>query len=293
MNRLLTILIGLSVLFTSTSCNNDKRLMKKFIYRMNAHEVNAASKYIYDADHAGLYLFNSAIYAKSPNTLFKIKGQQKSVVNGQPCVIVTLECLNMSGFFEDYMSKHGFLTEDNLLVDTIFIRETDDGKRLSFNWMTIKGESLKLASIADPEKVKQLNIRSGPGTNYAVIGKLDETGKIVIDEYSQNTEWVKCYILDQQCNIKEGFISSGFIKSENRAFFSLGIFGNLGLIVALIILVIIGLPLFFIRSIFEAFGELPVAGVLICVGLVLALLFALYQLLENILFELFLINLPW
>ncbi|MDR2041902.1 MAG: hypothetical protein LBP98_06235 [Tannerella sp.] len=54
------------------SCSNDGRLVKKFINRINAKEVNAASKYIYPADHASLYFFNEEVLEKTPNLLLKI-----------------------------------------------------------------------------------------------------------------------------------------------------------------------------------------------------------------------------
>jgi hypothetical protein len=259
---------------------------------MNAHEVNAASKYIYPADHASLYLFNEEIYSKSPNTLFKIKEKQRTLIDGQQCIIVKLECANASQFFQNYMSNLGLLQNNNILVDTIFIRETDKGKCLTFDWAKIAGENLRLATIAD-ENVTEVNIRSGTGKDYPAIGKFNKAQKIIIDEYSTDPEWVQCYTIDNQCNVVHGFINRTFLKSADSLFFQLRIFDSLGVLVALVVLVIIGLPLFFLRGIFSAISSLPVAGVVICVGLILGLLYSIYQLLENILFELFLINLPY
>jgi len=154
---------------------------------MNAHEVNAASKYIYPGNHPCLYLFNEAVYSKSPNMLFKIQEQQSINVNGQKGVVVKLQCNNSSQFFQDYMMNLGMLNGNDILVDTIFIRETNKGKYLSFDWVKINGENLTLALIADTT-INQINIHSGEGANYPVVGKLNKAKKIVIDEYTHNPE---------------------------------------------------------------------------------------------------------
>jgi len=258
---------------------------------MNAKEVNAASKYIYPADHAALYFYNEEVYSKSPNTLFKIRENKKSIVDGQQCVIVQLECINTSQFFQNYMSNLGLL-DNNMIVDTIYIRQTDKRKCISFDWAKIKGENLKLAAI--PQHVEgEVNIRLGAGENYQVIDKLGKNKKIVIDEYSEHPDWVKCFTIDHQCNTIEGYINNKYIASQDSLFFPLGIFDSMGVVLAMIVLVIVGFPLMFLRGIISAFSSIPGAGIILCVGLILGLIYVIYQLLENILFELFLINLPY
>lgn len=259
---------------------------------MNAHEVNAASKYIYPADHPGLYLYNEEVYSKSPNTVLKILEQKKGFSDGQKCVFVKLECINTSQYFRNYMSNLGLLYNNSIIFDTILIRETDEGEKLTFNWSKIRGESLKLAAIADTA-IRQIDIYSGAGTNYPVVGRLYKTKKIVIDDYSNNPEWKKCYTVDEQCNTIEGFINKRYLKSEDFIFFHLSIFESLGVIVALVVLIILVIPLFYLKSIINIFSNLSIVGVVICIGLILGLLYVIYQLLENILFELFLINLPY
>lgn len=293
MKKLLSKLLLVSlILFCLYSCNGNERLVTKFMKRMNAHEVNAASKYIYPGDHVGLYFFDEEIYSKSPNTLFKIKEKQSMQIDRQQCVIVQLECLNVSPFFQNYMSNLGLLQDGNIIVDTIYIRETDDGKHLSFDWAKLNGENLKLATISDTTVV-QMDIRSGPGKKYPVVGKLNKSTKTVINEYSDNPEWVQSYTVDEQCNIVEGFIRKDNLKSEDSSFFKLSIFNSLGILVCILILVVIAFPLIYMGSIFSLFSSLGIPGILLCVGLILGLLYAFYQLLENVLFELFLINLPY
>ena len=288
---LFIILTALSV----SSCNTDTRLVKKFIYRMNAGEVKSASKYIYPADQPSLYLFNEAIFAKSPNILFEITELRKGTANGHRCVVAKFEVLNMTEYFKNYMTREGFLHEGNMLADTFYIRKTDAGKSLSFNWVPIRGERLKLASISDPENVKRLNIRAGAGENFQVLAQIVAAGKIIIDDdqhSSHHEAWAKCYFMDAQNNIGEGYVSRSFLKAEYSPFFKLGFFGKFGVLISLIVLVIVAVPLLFVGAIVEAFDGAPVVGIVLIVGIILGALYSIYNLLENILFEMFLINLP-
>ena len=117
--------------------------------------------------------------------------------------------------------------------------------------------------------------------------------KIVIDESSDDPDWVRCFTVDFTCNIVQGFIRKSPALVENSLFFSLGIFDGLGLLVALIVLVVVAIPILFIGNVAMAIKSIPVVGIFLCVGIILGLLYTVYRLLENILFELFLINLPW
>ena len=74
----------------------------------------------------------------------------------------------------------------------------------------------------------------------------------------------------------------------------MGIFDSMGLILALIIIIVIAVPVYFLGSIAQSILSLnPLLGVVICIGLILGVLYVIYQLLEKILFELFIINLPY
>ena len=117
MNRTLHLLLLLLALLCLSSCNGDRRMVKKFIYRMNAHKVNAASKYIYQGDYIRLYIFNKEVYAKSPNMMFKIIERKKGFVDGQKCVFVKLQCENSTPYFIDHMENLGLLHPDDIIID--------------------------------------------------------------------------------------------------------------------------------------------------------------------------------
>jgi hypothetical protein len=265
---------------------------------MNAREVNAASKYIYPADHASLYFFNEEVLKKTPNLFLKIIEKKDITVNdGQKGVAVKIECKNVSQFFVNYMTNLNMLDSSNCIVDTIIVKETGKGDKITFGWAKIQGENLYLANIQHPENTTSpppsLNIHSSESAKSNVIGKLTIDKNIVIDEYSENPNWVQCFTINHKCDIVQGYIKKSPVLERNALFFSLGIFDGLSLLIAVIILVIIAFPFVYIRSIIEMLWDMPTVGILVCIGLILGLIYTVYQLLENILFELFLINLPY
>jgi len=280
------------------SCSNDGRMVKKFIKRVNAKEVNAASKYVYPADHASLYFFNKEVLEKTPNLLLKLTEKENVMVNGQKGVAVKIQCKNVSQFFVNYMQNLNMLDENNCIVDTILIKETEKGDKITFRWAKIQGENLYLASIREDQeniqtKITSLNIRSGKSEKSEIIGKLEMNNKIVIDEYSEDPDWVQCFTIDRLCNIVQGYIKKSPALKRDSLFFSLGVFDGLSLLVAVIVLVVIAFPLLYIGSLVDMLFSRGIGGMIICIALILGLIYTVYQLLENILFELFLINLPY
>jgi hypothetical protein len=285
-------------LFCICSCGNDGRLVKKFVERMNDKEINAASKYVYPGDHANLYFFNEEVLSKTPNLLMKIVDKKDVTIDGQKGIVVKIECKNVSRFFVNYMQNLNMIDGNNCIADTIFIKETRDGNKITFDWAKIQGENLYLANIRENQeqlqhKISSLNIRAGESENSDIIGNLPMNKKIVIDEYSENPDWVQCFTIDHTCRIVQGHIKKSPALVKNSLFFNLGIFDGLSLLVAMIILVVIAFPVFYIGSIVRSLMGRGCIGVIVCVALIFGLIYVLYQLLENILFELFLINLPY
>ena len=291
-NPLKWLAIGLC-LVCLCSCSNDGRLVKKFVKRVNAREVNAASKYVYPADHASLYFFNEEVLEKTPNLLLKLKDKENITINGQKGVVVKIECKNVSQFFVNYMQNLNLLDDNNCIIDTIIIKETEKGERITFDWAKIKGENLYLANLNKEDSRTSLNIRSDKSEKSDIIGSLTKEQKIVIDEYSEDPNWVQCFTIDHKCDIVQGHIKKTPGLEKNLLFFSLGIFEGFSLLIAVIILVVIAFPIIFINTIINALWKIPGGGIFLCVGLILGLIYTIYQLLENILFELFLINLPY
>jgi len=104
---------------------------------------------------------------------------------------------------------------------------------------------------------------------------------------------VQCFTIDHTCNIVQGYIKKNPALTKDSLFFSLGIFDGLSVIIALVVLIAILVPIFLLRGVIGAIFGFGIPGVLFGIALILFLIYAIYQLLENILFELFLINLPY
>ena len=284
------ILFLLCVVLACSSCSNDGRMIKKFLSRMNAREFNAASLYIYPGDYAKLSLYTDVL-EKNPDTFLKLANKQNVKINGIKGVVVEFQCLNDTPYYRNYMKSIGLWNPSGVIKDTIFIRETSKGDKLSFDWASIEGENIKLASIRD-ETINSMNIRSGMGTKYPVVGQLDYGNSVIIDDYSENPEWVKCFTIDELCKPVNGYIYRNSL-AINQEFFPLNIFDSMGLLVAVIIVVVLGFIVVYGHAIIGALFGIPIVGWLLGAGLILGLLYTIYQLIEKILFELFIINLPF
>lgn len=104
------------------------------------------------------------------------------------------------------------------------MRETVKGPKMSFNWASIAGENLELATITETSsgQEKKVNIRLGKGTNYPVLYQVKSGDKLVIDSYSENPEWVHCFTVDDVCNTIDGYIIRSAVSSVDSEFFPLG-----------------------------------------------------------------------
>ena len=206
LHLLKVILLITSAIFVS-SCTEDGRKIQKFISRVNAGEINAASKYIYPGDYAKLQLYKE-ILNKTPNLYMKMVDKENITVNSIEAVKVRIEIRNPSQYYLNYMTRINKLDHTGHIVDTIYMRETAKGPKMSFNWASIAGENLELATITETSsgQEKKVNIRSGKGTNYPVLYQVKSGDKLIIDSYSENPEWVHCFTVDDVCNTIDGYI---------------------------------------------------------------------------------------
>ena len=280
------------ILITLSGCNGNERKVKKLFKRINAREANKASSYIYPEDQAYLYVFNHQFLIQDEIMNFEITQMENGIKDSEPFVSLKLKCNNCSDNLKKYFSKRG-LTIDDLIVDTIWIKKVNESKFLTFPWKWDTkqiSKDLKLAKVTS----ETLNIRSGPGQNYSISGKLKEYDKVLFDKNTEKDSWLKCFTFDEKGNVNPGYISSNLIQIEEISFFKIGLFGKLGLLVASIIalvVVIVVIPLM-LTTIFRSAEDNWTLG-LILFGVLIGILFLTYQIIENVLFELFLINLPF
>ena len=236
-----------------------------------------------------LAFFANEVRKKAPNAFVEIEECEAE----DEYVVATLRWKNVNDLLRNYFSHIGKpLSADGVLVDTLSVRETVDGKCFSFDWGSpeLDTERLKLASISE-ENVERMNIRSGAGTGYRIIGKLEKNEDIIIEDNGNG--WSRCYRVNDKGEMAPGYIYTANMSIKDSAFFNLGIFDSMGLLVALIVIVVICVPLFLLRGVFEAVMQSGCVGMGAAVAIVLVVLYVIYQLVEKILFELFIINLPY
>ena len=284
------ILLGL-MMISFSSCTNysNERSLKKFISRFNMKEYASASTYIYPDDKLQLAFFANEVRKKAPNAFVKID----YCTAKDDEVIATLKWVNANDFLRNYFANIGKkLNAEDAFVDKIKVKETVNGPRLVFNWGCpfINSEKLKLARITF-ENVERMNIRSGAGKDYSVIGNLARGDDILIDN-SENG-WSRCYQVDDEGQVQVGYIYTKDMLITESAFFSLGIFESMSLLVAVIIIVVICFPLIYLQAIVEAIKLLGCSSMFFAVILIMGFIYVFYHLLEKILFELFIINLPY
>lgn len=275
-------------LCSCTSLNNDRRL-KKFVSRFNAEEYACASTYIFPDDRMHLAFFANEVRKKVPNAFVEIEDSETK----DGYLVAKLKWKNANEFLRSYFANIGKpLSETDVLIDTIRVKETLDGDCFSFDWGSpdLNTEKMKMASITE-ENVERMNIRAGAGTGSRIIGKLEKGDNILIEDDGKG--WSRCYQVNNESKVQAGYIYTANMSVKESAFFSLGIFDSMSLLVALIIIVAICVPLFFLRGVVESIMNSGCVGMSACVLLLLCLIYVIYQLIEKVLFELFIINLPY
>lgn len=283
----LLVVVLISLYFSSTTVTNNRRL-KKFVSRFNAGEYACASTYIYPDDRMRLAFFANEVRNKVPHAFVEIEDCKSENNN----VVATLKWKNANDFLRIYFANIGKpLGKGDILFDTLKIRETLDGECFSFDWGSPKlnTEKLRLASIS-AEDVEWMNIRTDSSTNSQIIGKLGKGNDILIE--AEGNDWSRCYIVNNS-QIQTGYIYTGYLSVKESAFSSLSIFDSMSLLVAMIVIVVICVPLYLLRGAVESIMMSGCTGMASAVILVIILLYVIYQLIEKILFELFIINLPY
>ncbi|GEM_PF-527543 len=279
------------LLILLTSCSNNERLVKKFIVRLNAREATKASKYIYPEDEAKLYVFSKLFLEQNDVMSLDIVELNQGKDELGEFVDIKLTCNNCDDNIYQYFKHIGVLYGDTI-IDRFRIRTLHDSKVINFSW---KWNTDKLPQVLMNAKITSdvLNVRKGPGTNYGIITKLKSGNKIVIDKATTNSSWLKCFLFDKNGEITRGYIASEFATIEDISFFKIGMFGKIGLLLGAIIgvvvvIVIIPLMLTTIFRTAEDNWEIAIVLFLLLAGIVALA----YSIIESVLFELFLINLP-
>lgn len=274
------------------SCNSRERMVKKFFKRVNANEVNAASKYVWPEDYNKLYVFNKRFLENNPLTNFEIievdENEDKNIVTAK------IQLLNAKQELVNYFDSSGLVKSNNEYILNFEIRKANENEYISLPFESdstiLPLKHLKLSSV----KTEMLNLRNGPGINYKVQGNLKQYDEILIDNSYVNQDWRRGFVINENSNVTTVYLSSKFTDLNEISFFSLGYFAKLSFITLFLIGVIVCIiiyPLILVGC-FSSAGEAPMFALILFL-LIIGSLFFTYQLFENFLFELFLINIPY
>ena len=272
--------IATIVALLCSACSYDGRKIDKLIDRINYDEAELASKYVYPGDHASLFLFENEAMCLAPNlemTILKKKNYKDA--NKDKFVIVTIECKNTTQFFEDFLIKNNLSADGKIIIDTFAIKSFQKKKYVSFDWGIKHSEPENMFPYRTHADVQ---VYSNPDKSSSKIFRIPKERKIVCKRIGQDTTWYECFYI-----APDGKRLSGYINyhegSRLESYFTIGFIESLGIIIMLVVsLVFIIIPILLMRV-------HPVWGI-ICV---LLSLFLVYNMLAHILFELFLIHLPY
>jgi uncharacterized protein YgiM (DUF1202 family) len=281
----------LSLLFIS--CDSNERSIKKIFSRLNSHEISSASKYIWPEDYKNLYTFNQRFLSQNDLTSLDIETVNPIEIAGNKAYSLTLNCSNCNYELLAYFKAKNNLVA-NKIVDTMYIKSSNGNDYLTFDWgLNDKyiSDNIKLSNVL----AKRLNLRSGPGKNFRVVGQLDNGDELLIDGSYENSSWRKGIVFDESSKVNSVYFSSKLSDRKEINFFTLNWVNSLGIlmltIIALLVLFVV-YPLLF-AALFRAGGEGAGTFALILFFVLLIAIYFTYQIVESAVFELFIINLPY
>jgi hypothetical protein len=273
------------------SCDTNERTIKKTFIRINSNEISSASKYIWPKDHINLYTFEQRFLSLNKLLSFDIETIEKLNADSY---CVTFNCSNSNEELSQYFKNKGNFVSSNKIVDTFFVKKTNGKEYITFDWDLNEkfiSNNVKLSSIL----VERLNLRSGPGQKFNVIGQLENGDELLIDDNYENSNWRKGIEFDETGNIKQVYFSSKLTDRKEISFFTLNWADSFGIVVISllgILVLFVVYPLLF-SSLFRAGGEGAGTFALILFVVLLIAVYFTYQIIETAVFELFMINLPF
>lgn len=297
MKFLLKFVLGICLIMVFQSCQSysDGRMLKKFISRFNAEEYSCAAAYVYPGDRMNLAFFAKEAKTLAPSAIIKLQDYDTEGKGDERYITATLKWLNVTPALKSYFNSIGTPLDDkDCQTVKLKVRETNDGETLSFVWGVpgVLSDNLWIASVEkeDGKPIKDVDIYSQPSLESKKLGKVDHD---LIAGQTDNEGWRPVYQVTQDGEVTISYIQTDDVELDRTAYFTLGIFDSMSVIVALIIVIVIIVPLFMFHSVIESLFTLPKVGPIVCIALILGLVCIVYQLLEKILFELFIINLPY
>ena len=108
--------------------------VKKLELRLNAKEYASAADYIFEGDNVTYTYFVSEILQRNPHLLLKAEDKEKIKTPQGKAYRVKWRLVNAGNNVRAFFQKLGYKIEDNCFIDTMYIRESRTGTKLSFKW---------------------------------------------------------------------------------------------------------------------------------------------------------------
>jgi len=277
MKKLIFLSIGLIFL---SSCG-ERRIVKKFVLRFNAGNYSKATKYVSPATRRDYAVF-CAKFCKDP----AFQPQINTLINKPGAVDGTRHFkFSFSNSPQNLTSQYGEVVDINLNI-----REIGGDKYIDFPFKDTSAK--KILGICNTQT---LNIREEPSSNSAAIGTIALNQKFEIID-TINPDWIKGSF-SVSGSSRAGFVSRNFvnISSDQDSYINeiinLKWYQSMGLLFIIIIAIIVLCALLIGAFIpFVGGGQ----GFLLGLGIVALSAFAIwviFDMFEQMIFELFLIQL--
>lgn len=287
-----SIFLVLFALLSFTSCSKESRMQKKMFSRFNASEMNAASSYIYPGDQLAFTFFVDEVLPCCENVYFEIQ-KTKIIGKGENRkLVVEYKVRNHNAAIVRYFNSiNKRISREGIMLDTVRIVRTKEGKTISFNWGVpkVNNEDLKWASLSASSKVGSMNIRQSPDESSLIVGNLQRNKRITIDMSTSTNGWVHAYWISREGKCLDGYIKDTSLNIYNERTYSPTLYDSfVFLFIAAIVLALF--CIFVIPIIFDVGGCYTW---ILSIAVIIGTIIIIYLFLEKLLFELFIINLPY
>lgn len=294
MSSNLATTMGIILLILLSSCHSETGKVEKLLGRLNAGEVNASSKYVWPEDYKQLYIFHQRFMAnKSLVSLDYVDGEVIEE-GGRIFVNASIKCNNCDSAIINYFIENNKY-RDGFIKEKFHIKNAHDVSYVSLDWKwdeSIFSENIKLCK----DTAADTRLRAQPQNNSEVIKTIEKNSDFLIDENTENNHWGKAILFDEKGEAKTYY----FPKKESNlksdiGFFTIGWFGGLSILVLAIIAIVCFVIVFplLLFGLFKAGAEGGAQAGCFMFILILIIIAVGYEFLENFLFEVFLINLPF
>ena len=273
-------------------CSTGSRMEKKMLSRLSANEIEAASGYIYPEDQAAFAFFVDEVLPLCDNVYFEAeKIETERNIDGKTLQI-RYRIHNYNKSIINYFHSIGKnITPDGMMMDTVRVVSTKEGDKISFSWgiPNVNNANLRWARLPEDATIESMNVRIAPNKKATIIGSLQKGQRLMIDNASSADGWVHAYWLYNDGTCAHGYIKADSLTITKHSTYSPSIFDSFVFLLSVLVISVL-FAVFLLPMLFESGG-----CILWCVSIfiILGLIYVVYEFFEKLLFELFIINIPY